>query len=113
MERLRPAVPASLYPLAYPAYDEDPVRAPALRVTHSDGSTTTRLRVADVQVAGPATEILLVDPDLARSRSGSASGPRTTACCASGSAITNGQPVRSRSSRSPQPRRCSPPARRT
>ncbi len=65
MERLRPAVPTNLYPLAYPAYDEDPVRAPALRVTHSDGTTTTRLRVAEVQVAGPATEILLADPDLA------------------------------------------------
>ena len=63
MERLSARVPAHLYPLAYPAYDEEPVRAPALRVTHSGGGTTTRLRVEDVRVAGPATEILLVDPD--------------------------------------------------
>jgi alpha-galactosidase len=63
MERLSARVPANVYPLAYPAYDEEPVRAPALRVTHSDGGTTTRLRVEDVHIAGPATEILLVDPD--------------------------------------------------
>ena len=63
MERLSARVPARLYPLAYPAYDEEPVRAPALRVTHGDGGTTTRLVVRDVEVAGPATEILLVDPD--------------------------------------------------
>jgi alpha-galactosidase len=63
MQRLPAAVPANVYPLAYPAYDEEPVRAPALRVTHSDGTTTTRLRVEDVQVAGPATDILLADPE--------------------------------------------------
>ncbi len=63
MERLSARVPANVYPLAYSAYDEEPVRAPALRVTHSDGGTTTRLRVEDVHIAGPATEILLVDPD--------------------------------------------------
>ena len=63
MERLRSTVPTSAYPLAYPAYDEEILRAPALRVTHSDGTTTTRLRVEDVEVAGPSTEIVLVDPD--------------------------------------------------
>ncbi len=50
-------------PLAYPAYDEEPTRAPSLRVTHGDGTTTTRLRVEDVRVVGPETVIFLVDPD--------------------------------------------------
>ena len=36
---------------------------PALRVTHADGGTTTRLLVRDMEVAGPATDIVLVDPD--------------------------------------------------
>ena len=63
MQRLPPRIPAALYPLAYPAYDEDPTRSPSLRVTHSDGTTTTRLRVEDVHRAGPETKILLVDPD--------------------------------------------------
>jgi alpha-galactosidase len=63
MEQLSATVPAGVYPLAYPAYDEEPVRAPALRVTHADGGTTTRLVVRDVEVAGPATDIVLVDPD--------------------------------------------------
>ena len=63
MERLPDGIPASLYPLAYPAYDDEPTRAPALRVTHGDGTTTTRLRVEDVRVAGPQTDLHLVDPD--------------------------------------------------
>ena len=46
---LDPAVPTGLYPLAYPAYDEDPRREPALRVTHADGTTSTRLHVDDVE----------------------------------------------------------------
>ena len=46
---LDPAVPTGLYPLAYPAYDEDPRRAPALRITHADGTTSTRLHVDDVE----------------------------------------------------------------
>ena len=63
MQRLPAGIPPALYPLAYPAYDEEPTRAPSLRVTHSDGTTTTRLRVEDVRVVGPETDILLVDPD--------------------------------------------------
>jgi len=63
MQRLPAGIPPVLYPLAYPAYDEDPTRAPSLRVTHSDGTTTTRLRVEDVRVIGPETGVLLVDPD--------------------------------------------------
>ena len=63
MQRLPAGIPPNLYPLAYPAYDEDPTRAPSLRVTHSGGTTTTRLRVEDVRVVGPETDILLVDPD--------------------------------------------------
>lgn len=39
-------VSESLYPLAYPAFDEEPHAAPALRVTHASGVTSTRLRVA-------------------------------------------------------------------
>jgi alpha-galactosidase len=63
MERQPAAIPGALYPPAYPAYDEEPTRAPALRVTHGDGTTTTRLQVDDVGVVGPQTDILLVDPD--------------------------------------------------
>ena len=63
MQRLPAGIPPALYPLAYPAYDEEPTRAPSLRVTHGDGTTTTRLRVADVRVVGPETVIFLVDPD--------------------------------------------------
>ncbi len=63
MERLPDRIPPAFYPLAYPAYDEEPTRAPALRVTHGDGTTTTRLKVQDVRVADPQTDILLVDPD--------------------------------------------------
>jgi alpha-galactosidase len=39
-------VPAGPYPLAYPAYDEEPHGVPALRVTHATGVTSTRLRFA-------------------------------------------------------------------
>jgi alpha-galactosidase len=46
---LDPAVPTGLYPLAFPAYDEDPRRTPALRATNADGTTTTRLQVDDVE----------------------------------------------------------------
>ena len=63
MERLSAKVPARVYPLAYPAYDEEILRAPSLRVTHGDGTTTTRLRVEDVVTDGPGTEIVLIDPD--------------------------------------------------
>ena len=63
MGRLPAAVPPALYPLAYPAYDEEPTRAPSLRVTHDDGTTTTHLRVEDIRVIGPRTDVLLVDPD--------------------------------------------------
>ena len=63
LERLPAGIPPVLYPLAYPAYDEEPTRAPALRVTHSDGTTTTRLEVEDVRVVGAQTDVLLLDPD--------------------------------------------------
>ncbi len=63
MQQLPDGIPPALYPLAYPAYDEEPTRAPALRVTHSDGTTTTRPKVEDVRVVGSRTDILLVDPD--------------------------------------------------
>ena len=51
-EPLDPSVPTGLYPLAFPAFDEDPRRAPALRITHADGTTTTRLHVDDVERVG-------------------------------------------------------------
>ncbi|CAN5316446.1 alpha-galactosidase [soil metagenome] len=38
-------LPIDLYPLAYPTFGEEPLREPALRVTHGDGVTSTRLRV--------------------------------------------------------------------
>jgi hypothetical protein len=63
MQRLPDRIPPALYPLAYPAYDEEPTRAPPLRVTHSDGTTTTQPKVEDVRVVGSRTDILLVDPD--------------------------------------------------
>ena len=44
-----PRIPLALYPWPIPAYDEEPTRAPALRVTHGDGTTTTRLKVEDVR----------------------------------------------------------------
>lgn len=44
-----PSVPLELYPLAHPAFDEEPRREPALRVTNASGVTTTRLVVVDVE----------------------------------------------------------------
>ena len=35
--------PTQLYPLAYPTFGEEHLREPALRVTHADGVTSTRL----------------------------------------------------------------------
>ena len=61
MKGLSEKVAASLYPLAYPAYDEEPTRAPALRVTHGDGTTTTHLVLADVISEGSETRVVLVD----------------------------------------------------
>ncbi|HVX17711.1 MAG TPA: alpha-galactosidase [Acidimicrobiales bacterium] len=46
---LSPELPAGLYPLAHPSWDQEPLRAPALRVTHADGATTTHLRVEHVE----------------------------------------------------------------
>ena len=40
------AFPTLLYPLAYPTFGEEVLREPALRVTHGDGATGTRLVVA-------------------------------------------------------------------
>ena len=40
----RPELPVGLYPLAYPTFGEEPLREPALRVTHSGGALSTRLR---------------------------------------------------------------------
>lgn len=42
-------MPAELYPLAYPAFDDEPRREPALQITHASGTTSTRLRVDDVE----------------------------------------------------------------
>ena len=36
-------LPTALYPLAYPTFGEELLREPALRVTHADGSPSTRL----------------------------------------------------------------------
>ncbi len=47
----RPDLPVALYPLAYPTFGEEPVREPALRVTHADGAVATRLRVVGVREA--------------------------------------------------------------
>jgi alpha-galactosidase len=42
-------VPVGLHPLAYPAFDDEPRREAALQVTHASGTTSTRLRVDDVE----------------------------------------------------------------
>ena len=42
--RERPDLPVGLFPLAYPTFGEEHLREPALRVTHADGATSTRLR---------------------------------------------------------------------
>lgn len=44
----RPDLPVQVYPLAYPTHGEEPLREPALRVTHADGTTSTRLRFESV-----------------------------------------------------------------
>lgn len=40
----RPALPIGLFPVALPTFGEEPLRIPALRLTHADGATGTRLR---------------------------------------------------------------------
>ncbi len=40
----RPDLPIGLHPLAYPTFGEEPLRDPALRITHADGVQSTRLR---------------------------------------------------------------------
>ncbi|MEO6627600.1 MAG: alpha-galactosidase, partial [Aquihabitans sp.] len=42
----RPELPIGLHPLAYPTFGEEPLRDPALRITHADGVQSTRLRFA-------------------------------------------------------------------
>jgi alpha-galactosidase len=60
-----PAFPTALYPLALPTFGEEALREPALRVTHVDGSVSTRLVVDDVADAphdhGVDHRIALVD----------------------------------------------------
>ena len=51
----RADLPVALYPLAYPTFGEEPLREPALRVTHGDGALSTRLRFVSASVV-PATE---------------------------------------------------------
>lgn len=59
------ATPPALYPLAYPAFDEEPHAAPALRVTHAAGVTSTRLRFAghrcEPEPGGESHRVDLVD----------------------------------------------------
>ena len=48
-------LPVALYPLAYPTHGEEPLREPALRITHADGTVSTRLRVVEVtSSSGPS-----------------------------------------------------------
>jgi alpha-galactosidase len=39
----QPAFPMVMYPLAFPTHGEEPLREPALRITHADGVASTRL----------------------------------------------------------------------
>ncbi len=61
----RPELPVALYPLAYPTFGEEVQREPALRVTHGDGVTSTRLRFEAVHEQthefGTTTHVELVD----------------------------------------------------
>ncbi len=58
----RPDLPIALYPLAYPTFGEEPLREPALRVTHADGAVGTRLRLDGVETdEGGVVRIRLVD----------------------------------------------------
>ncbi len=61
----RPELPVALYPLAYPTFGEEVLREPALRVTHADGATSTRLRFVSASIAdhdgGALHRIELVD----------------------------------------------------
>jgi alpha-galactosidase len=50
----RPELPVGLYPLAHPTFGEEPLREPALRITHADGATSTRLAVVEVADPVPA-----------------------------------------------------------
>ncbi len=61
MEALPPRLPAAAYPLAHPAWDEEPTREPALRVTHADGTTSTRLAVTGVSTGEGRVAITLSD----------------------------------------------------
>jgi len=38
-----PSIPMALYPVALPTHGEEPLREPALRISHGDGATSTRL----------------------------------------------------------------------
>lgn len=40
----RPELPIGLFPVALPTFGEEPLRVAALRITHADGATGTRLR---------------------------------------------------------------------
>ena len=59
-------VPAILYPRAVPTFGTEPHRRTALRVTHHDGTRSTRLRVEGVErtetAEGERLRILMVDP---------------------------------------------------
>ncbi|HEY4377246.1 MAG TPA: glycoside hydrolase family 36 N-terminal domain-containing protein, partial [Acidimicrobiales bacterium] len=60
------AFPLALYPRAYPTYGDEPLRDPALRVTHADGSTITRLAFdghhSEPTDQGEAHTVTLRDP---------------------------------------------------
>jgi len=60
-----PDFPVGIYPLAYPTFGEEPTREPALRITHADGATSTRLTFASAVVEahehGEVHRIALVD----------------------------------------------------
>ncbi len=57
----RPDLPLALYPLAHPTFGEEPLREPAVRVTHADGAVSTRLRFDGAEHEGSEHRIRLVD----------------------------------------------------
>ena len=88
----RADLPVPLYPLAYPTFGEEPLREPALRVTHGDGALSTRLRFVSASVV-PATDQSSADQSSAdQSRADRSSSDQPRADRSSSGQPSSGQP---------------------
>ena len=63
MARLSAKVPAAVYPLAYPAYDEETCGRPRCGSPTVTGRRRPTWGWSTYVVVGPGTDIVLVDPD--------------------------------------------------